>query len=57
MKKLLAKLEDIMVAVTFAESGEYEEAIKYSGAARADQEGVSESPMVLKHAVAESSRK
>ena len=26
MKKLMKKLEDIMVAVTFAESGEYDEA-------------------------------
>jgi hypothetical protein len=31
MKKLLKKLEDIMVAVTFAEAGEYDEANKYSG--------------------------
>jgi len=31
MKRLLKKLEDIMVAVTFAEAGEYDEASKYSG--------------------------
>lgn len=31
MKKLIKKLEDIMVAVTFAEAGEYDEARKYSG--------------------------
>jgi len=28
MKKLIAKFEDIMVAITFAESGEYEESMK-----------------------------
>ncbi len=28
MKRLMKKLEDIMVAVTFAESGEYETAIE-----------------------------
>ena len=31
MKKLIKKLEDIMVAVTFAEAGEYDEAIPHSG--------------------------
>ena len=30
MKKLMKKLEDIMVAVTFAEAGEYDEARKHS---------------------------
>ncbi len=30
MKKLIKKLEDIMVAVTFAEAGEYDEAIRKS---------------------------
>jgi hypothetical protein len=38
MKKLIKKLEDIMVAVTFAESGEYDEASRQSGAA-SQQEG------------------
>jgi hypothetical protein len=33
MNKLIAKLEDIMVAVTFAESGEYDEATRISGTA------------------------
>jgi hypothetical protein len=33
MKKLLAKLEDIMVAITFAEASEFEEAVKLSGTA------------------------
>ncbi len=31
MKKLIKKLEDIMVAVTFAEAGEYDEANRQSG--------------------------
>ncbi len=31
MKKLMKKLEDIMVAVTFAEAGEYDEATRHSG--------------------------
>jgi hypothetical protein len=31
MKKLMKKLEDIMVAVTFAEAGEYDEASMHSG--------------------------
>ncbi len=30
MKKLVKMLEDIMVAVTFAEAGEYDEASKHS---------------------------
>ena len=31
MKKLIKKLEDLMVAVTFAEAGEYDEASRQSG--------------------------
>jgi len=31
MKKLMKKLEDIMVAVTFAEAGEYDEASRQAG--------------------------
>ncbi len=31
MKKLMKRLEDIMVAVTFAEAGEYDEASKQLG--------------------------
>jgi hypothetical protein len=31
MKKLMKKLEDIMVAVTFAEAGEFDEASRSSG--------------------------
>ena len=33
MKKLIKKLEDIMVAVTFAEAGEYDEASRLPGGA------------------------
>lgn len=32
MKKLMKKLEDIMVAITFAEAGEFDEANKQAGA-------------------------
>ncbi len=38
MKKLIKKLEDLMVAVTFAEAGEYDEASKQSYNAMNDQE-------------------
>lgn len=31
MKKLMKKLEDLMVAVTFAEAGEYDEANRQAG--------------------------
>jgi len=31
MNKLMKKIEDIMVAVTFAEAGEYDEANRQSG--------------------------
>jgi hypothetical protein len=37
MKKLMKKLEDIMVAVTFAEAGEYDEATFPSEDALEDQ--------------------
>ena len=33
MKRLLKKFEDMMVAVTFAEAGEYDEARKIAGEA------------------------
>ncbi len=36
MKRLIAKLEDIMVAVTFAEAGEYDVANLHSGTAVRD---------------------
>jgi hypothetical protein len=38
MKKLLQKFEDIMVAVTFAEAGEYEMAKKLSGGVVKEEE-------------------
>ncbi len=34
MKKLIKKLEDIMVAITFAEAGEYDVSIQQSGDAQ-----------------------
>ena len=38
MKKLIKKLEDIMVAVTFAEAGEFDEAYRCSGGEATDRE-------------------
>lgn len=39
MKKLIKKLEDIMVAITFAEAGEFEEANRMMGSrVNAEQE-------------------
>ena len=38
MKKLIKKLEDLMVAVTFAEAGEYDEANKQAGNTQNSQE-------------------
>jgi hypothetical protein len=40
MKKLMKKLEDIMVAVTFAEAGEYDEASRQLGDESTMDEGV-----------------
>ncbi len=42
MRKLMKKLEDIMVAVTFAEASEYDEAQRLAGG-RSDQQEASES--------------
>ena len=39
MKKLMKKLEDIMVAVTFAEAGEYDEASRQLGDEPTMEEG------------------
>jgi hypothetical protein len=50
MKKLMKKLEDIMVAITFAEAGEYDEAQRESDAAES-QQGVNASPGFKKTAL------
>ncbi len=42
MKKLMKKLEDILVAVTFAEAGEYDEAMRLEGGLQAESEKGSE---------------
>ncbi len=38
MKKLIKKVEDLMVAVTFAEAGEYDEASKQSSNVQSSQQ-------------------
>lgn len=55
MKKLLKKLEDIMVAVTFAEAGEYDEISKSSE--KALQEDLSKSLQGFKKTALENARK
>ncbi len=55
MKKLLKKLEDIMVAVTFAEAGEYDEANKSSE--NALQEDLSNSLQGFKKTALDNARK
>ena len=58
MKKLMKKLEDIMVAVTFAEAGEYDEANKHSGGAlQQGQEDQGRSLQGFKKAALESAGK
>ncbi len=52
MKKLVKKIEDLMVAVTFAESGEYDEAKTLNGSAEAQEGTLDEcSNPVLKTAI------
>lgn len=48
MKKLIKKLEDLMVAVTFAEAGEYDEASRQSGNALSDQDELGKAAEGLK---------
>jgi hypothetical protein len=48
MKKLMKKLEDLMVAVTFAEAGEYDEASRQSGNALSDQDELDKAAEGLK---------
>jgi hypothetical protein len=57
MKKLMKKLEDLMVAVTFAEAGEYDEASRQSGSAQSDQEELRKPAEGLKKTVLESADK
>ncbi len=39
MKRLIKKLEDLMVAVTFAEAGEYDEASRQSNSSQSQDAG------------------
>jgi hypothetical protein len=57
MKKLMKKLEDLMVAVTFAEAGEYDEASKQSGNALSEQEELHKPAEGLKKTALESAGK
>ena len=57
MKKLMKKLEDLMVAVTFAEAGEYDEASRQSGNALSDQEELQKPAEGLKKTALESADK
>lgn len=44
MERLLKKFEDIMVAITFAESGDYETAISISGGSISGDRGLDSEP-------------
>jgi hypothetical protein len=55
MKKLIKKFEDIMVAITFAEAGEYDEAARQAGTSM--REEVSNGLDSLKRPAAENARK
>jgi hypothetical protein len=45
MKRLIKKLEDIMVAITFAEAGEYDQANKALGAELKPQDEEAVAPL------------
>ncbi len=57
MKKLIKKLEDLMVAVTFAEAGEYDEANKQSGSALGSEEELQQSAEGIKKTALENAGK
>jgi len=57
MNKLMKKIEDIMVAVTFAEAGEYDEANRQSGNSLAGTEETSRPLEMLKKTAWESAGK
>lgn len=57
MKKLIKKLEDIMVAVTFAEAGEFDEANRLAGVATTGGEETGAVPEGLKRTALESAGK
>ncbi len=52
MKKLIKKIEDIMVAITFAEAGEYDEANRLAGNEIRLEQGDAESLHGLKRKTA-----
>jgi len=57
MKKLIKNLEDLMVAVTFAEAGEYDEANKQSGNAPGNEEELQQSVEGVKKTALENAGK
>ncbi len=57
MKKLIKKLEDLMVAVTFAEAGEYDEANKQSGNTAGTEEELQQSVEGIKKTALENAGK
>jgi hypothetical protein len=57
MNKVIKQLEDIMVAITFAEAGEYDEARRRSANTSLEQEDVSRSLHEVKKIALESTGK
>jgi hypothetical protein len=53
MKRMMKKLEDIMVAITFAEAGEFDTAMEMSGDNRTTAKGIYDSETDAKDAVVE----